>query len=68
MANQTEMTLFTANLGGNATFTPIIRRLNNTLYFIRSEGRQMAPGGGVQGRRYVGQLVRLDIPVINTVR
>lgn len=64
LANSAETTLATVSLGGNASYTPILRRLNNTLFLIRAEGQQAFPGGGVQGRRYVGQLVRLDIPQI----
>jgi hypothetical protein len=62
MASGTEMTLSTVSLGGNASYTPTLRRLNGSLYLIRSVGQQTYPSGGIQGRRYVGQLVRLDIP------
>jgi hypothetical protein len=60
----TETTFATVSLGGNASFTTSLRRLNNTLFVIRTDGRQAFPGGGVQGRRQVSKLVRLDIPNI----
>jgi hypothetical protein len=64
IAVSAETTLATVSLGGNASFTPILRRLNNTVFMVRSEGRQAFPGGGVLGRRLVSMLVRLDIPQV----
>ena len=62
MASSAETTMATVSLGGNSSYIPILRRLNNTLFMVRSEGREAFPGGGVQARRYVAQLLRLDIP------
>ncbi|HEV8123764.1 MAG TPA: hypothetical protein VGP80_05965 [Gemmatimonadales bacterium] len=62
MASSAETTMATISLGGNSSYIPVLRRLNNTLFMVRAEGREAFPGGGVQARRYVAQLVRLDIP------
>lgn len=64
MANAAETTLTTVSLGGNNAYTPILRRLSTSVFFLRAEGLHTAPGGAVQGRRTVGKLLRLDIPEI----
>ena len=65
MANSAEITLTTVNLGGNNTYTPVLRRLNAMQYLLRSEGRHLDPTGRVAGRRTVAQFLRLNIPNIN---
>jgi hypothetical protein len=52
------------SLGGNSSYTATLRRLNPSLFMVRADGRQAAPGGEIQGRRNVSKLVRLDIPQI----
>ena len=65
MAVGAQTTLATVSMGGNASYTTTLRRLNNSLFMVRADGRQTFPGGALQGRRQVLQLVRLDIPQIN---
>ena len=65
MAVATEITMTSVSLGSNAAYTATLRRLNPSLFMVRADGRQSYPGGGVQGRRQVSRLVRLDIPQID---
>jgi len=65
MAANTEITMPTVTtLGGNASYTATLRRLNGTIFMVRADGRQAFPGGALRGRRQVSRLVRLDIPQI----
>lgn len=65
MAVAAETTFTSVSMGGNASYIATLRRLNNTLFMVRADGRQAFPGGGIQGRRQVSKLVRLDIPLID---
>jgi hypothetical protein len=65
MAVAAETTMPTISMGGNASYTTTLRRLNPTIFMVRADGRQTFPGGGLAGRRQVSKLVRLDIPMIN---
>ena len=65
MAVGTQTTLTSVSMGGNASYTATLRRLNSSLFMVRADGRQNFPGGALQGRRQVLKLVRLDIPQIN---
>jgi hypothetical protein len=64
MAVAAETTFTSVSMGGNASYTATLRRLSNSLFMVRADGRQDFPGGGTQGRRQVSKLVRLDIPQI----
>jgi hypothetical protein len=65
MASGTEIAFPTVTtLGGNASYTAVLRRLNSRVFMVRADGRQAFPGGGLAGRRQVAKLVRLDIPLI----
>ena len=65
MATSSELTLPTENLGGNNSVTPVLRRLTNTTFLLRAEGRHLSPSGVILGRRTVGQYLRLNTPAIN---
>jgi hypothetical protein len=61
-----EYTLPTRTVGGIATmqYTDSLRRLNNTLFLVRSTGRRVTAGGNVLATQAVAQLVRLAKPTI----
>lgn len=59
-----ELALTTVSSDGIA-FTDTIRRLNNSLFEVRSTGRKLGAGGVVLAQSSVAQLVRLAKPTID---
>jgi hypothetical protein len=59
-----ELALATVSSDGIA-FTDTVRRLNNTLFEVRSTGRKLGAGGVVLAQASVAQLVRLAKPTID---
>ena len=53
------------SLGGQASYTPTVTKLNSSLFLIRSRGERATPGGNILARRLLGSLVRLKIPEID---
>lgn len=62
MANASEITLSTVTVGGTNTYTPTLRRINQSTFLVRSEGRHLSRTGAVITRQQLGRLVRLTIP------
>ena len=65
MANASEITLSTVTVGGTNTYTPTLRRINQSTFLVRSEGRHLSRTGAVITRQQLGRLVRLTIPDID---
>lgn len=62
-SNPAEMALPTVT-SGTIAFTDTIRRLNQTLFLIRSTGRRVSSGGVVLAEASVSQMMRLARPTI----
>jgi hypothetical protein len=58
LAPGTTVTLPTASVGANATYTASVRRLNSQLYLVQAEGRYLV-GGQAVTRRQVARIMRL---------
>ncbi len=60
-----EFAVPTVALSGTVQFTDTIRRLNQSLFLVRSVGSRMTPGGQVLGTKMISQLIRLAKPTIS---
>jgi len=55
---------FGISSGGGVAFTDTIRRLNNTLFMVRSAGQLRTPSGQVMAEQSLGALMRIAKPTI----
>jgi hypothetical protein len=64
MATGDSLVLPSTPVGSNSMYNTAVRRLNSTLFLIRSEGRFLVAGQTLT-RRQVARLIRLDPPPID---
>jgi hypothetical protein len=65
MAQGDTLALPSVSLGGSASYTPRVTRLNDVLFQVMATGRTVNASGGIMGQRSLALYTRLKIPDIN---